>query len=93
MEPGEDGPIFHKQGGQFMVWCAVFLFGSTHSFPDRQEQRATGASPYWVCLDLQLSASPLMASGGESDAAGVWVLERHTLFTHYLAMFNLLYRS
>lgn len=40
VEPGEDGPIFHEQGGQFMVWCAVVLFGSTHSFPDRQEQRA-----------------------------------------------------
>lgn len=45
VEPGEDGPIFHKQGAQFMVWYAVFLFGSTHSFPDRQEQRATGTSP------------------------------------------------
>lgn len=64
--------MFHEQGGQFMVWCAV---GSTHSFPDRQEQRATGTSPYWVCLDLQLSVSLLMASGGESGAAGVWVLE------------------
>lgn len=28
-------------GGQFMVWCTVFLFGSTHSFADRQE-RAEG---------------------------------------------------
>lgn len=46
------------------------------SFPDRQEQRATGTSPYRVCLHLQLSASLLMASGGESGAAGVWVLEK-----------------
>lgn len=58
-----------------MFWCAVFLFGSTHSLPDRQEQRATGTSPYWVCFDLQLSVSLLMASGGESGAAGVWDLE------------------
>lgn len=58
-----------------MVWCAVFLFGSTHSFSDRQEQRATGTSPYWVRLDLQLSVSLLMASGDESGAAGVGALE------------------
>lgn len=64
-------PYFTSRGGQFMVWCAVFLFGSTHSFPDAQEQRATGASLYWVFLGLQLSASLLMASGGEG--AGVWV--------------------
>ena len=34
-------------GGQFMVWCAVFLSGSKHSFPDRLEQRADETSPGW----------------------------------------------
>lgn len=72
MEPGGRGPIFHEQGGQFMVWCAVFLFGSTHSFSDRQEQRTTGTSPSWVCFDSQLSVSLLTASGDESGAAAVW---------------------
>lgn len=58
-----------------MFWCAVFRFGSTHSFPDRQEQRAAGTSLYWVCLNSQLSVSLLMASGDESGAAEVWVLK------------------
>lgn len=79
MEPGEDGPMFHELvggwGGQFMVWCAVFLSGSTHSFPDRLELRAADTSPDWVCLDPKLSVSLLTASGDESGAAGVWVLE------------------
>lgn len=75
VEPEGRGPIFHAQGGQFVVWCAVFLFGSTHSFSDRQEQRATGTCPYWVCLHSQLSVSLLTASDDESGAAGVWALE------------------
>lgn len=73
MEPGEDGPMFDEPGGQFMVWCTVFLFGSTHFFSDRQEQRSAGTSPRWVCLDIRLSVSLLMASGDESGAAGAWV--------------------
>lgn len=59
-----------------MVWCAVLMFGSTHSFPDRQERRAIGTSTYWVCLNSQLSVSLRMASGGESGVAGVWVLKK-----------------
>lgn len=63
-------------GGQFMVWCAVIVFASTYSFLGRQERRATGTSTCWVCLNSLLSASRLMASGGESGAAGVWVLKK-----------------
>lgn len=66
--------VSRAEGGQFMDWCAVFLFGSTRSFPDRLEQRATGDSPCWgffffFYLCLQLSVSLLRASGGESGAA------------------------
>lgn len=72
----EIDPYFTRRGGQFMVWCAVFLFGSTHSFFDRQEQRATGTSSYWVCLDFKLSVSLPTASGDESGAAAALVLQK-----------------
>lgn len=54
---------------------ALLVFGSARSFSDRQEQRATGTSPHWVCLNFQLSVSLLMASGGGSGVAGVLVLK------------------
>lgn len=87
MKPRENRPIFHKLGVsglagvgggglQFMVWCAVIVFASTYSFLGRQERRATGTSTYWVCFNSLLSASLLMAFGGESGAAGVWVLKK-----------------
>lgn len=75
-------------GGQFVVRCAVFLFGSTRSFPDRREPRATNASPYWVRLESQLSASLLMASGGGSDAAAVWVLEKGRFFFRFRPLYR-----
>lgn len=80
------------RGGRFTVWCAVFLFASTRSFPDKQEQRDTGASPHRLCLDLQLSVSPLMASGDESGAAGAGVLEGtcyHRSVTYLTSQSNL----
>lgn len=43
-----------KEGGEGVTsWSGVrcSLFGSTHSFPGRDEQRAAGASPWWVCFD------------------------------------------
>lgn len=36
-----------------MVGCAVLVFGSTRSFPGRQEQGA-GAAPRWVRLAVRL---------------------------------------
>lgn len=63
-------------GGQFMVWRAVYLFGSTCSFPDRREQRAFRTSPCRVRLGRQLSVSLPTASGGSSGVVGVWALQQ-----------------
>lgn len=75
-----------RAGCQFMVGCAVLVFGSTRSFPGRWEQGAVGG---WVGLPAgfasarSFSVSLPWASGGERDAAGVWVLrQRCTSLIH-----------
>lgn len=78
------GGRFVRSGGD------VLLFGSTHSFLDRQERRSHWYLSAWggrwgggggegAGLRSRLSASLPTLSGGGSGAAGVWVLgKRHT---------------
>lgn len=57
-----------------MVWCVVVLWLHTVLPWQRRAESCRFFSPLGL---LRLSVSPLLASGGESGAAGVWVLQRN----------------
>ncbi len=68
-------PCFSRGSVHGLVSCVSVWFHTFPSLTDRSREPLV-LLPIGFCLDLQLSVSLLMASGGESDAAGVWVLEK-----------------
>lgn len=84
-QPGVDGPGAREQEVSSWFGCAVLVFGSTRSFPGRQERGAAGGLPAGLASPCSFSVSLLWASAGERGAAGVWVLQHRHISLIYAA--------